>query len=131
MRGLYRAGQSAEDVQALFKLIDWILALSPKLKDMFQTEVRKIEKETGMPYITSIERWGREDGLKEGLEQGLNQGRREAIFDTLEARFGQVPDSIRSKLEELSKLERLRELGRLAVTVESLEEYQRHLSAPE
>lgn len=75
-----------------------------------------------MPYITSIEQMGREDGLREG--------RREAVFDTLEARFGPIPESIRTKLGNVSKLERLRELGRLAVTVESLEDFQQQLGTP-
>ena len=34
IRGLHYAGLSEKDVRTLFKLIDWILTLSPRLKDL-------------------------------------------------------------------------------------------------
>ena len=33
-----------------------------------------IEKEKSMPYVTSIERLAREEGIEQGIEQGLEQG---------------------------------------------------------
>ena len=142
-REIRRTGLDEGEVRAFFRLIDWILGLSTKMKDVFYVELRRMEKETGMPFVSSLERMGLEKGmekglkqglekglekgLEQGLEKGLQQGRREAIVDILEARFGQVPDPIRSELEKLSKPERLRELGRTAVTVENLEVFQQHL----
>lgn len=86
-----------------------------------------MEEETGMPYITSIERMGRQEGLKEGLKEGLERGRRDAVVDILEARFGVLSSEVEGSLLRISDSDRLRELARLAATVGSLEEFSRSL----
>ena len=118
-RGLYRVGLSKQEIRDFFKLIDWVLRLTPKQESLFWKRLEKLEKENKMPYITSVERIG--------IEKGLKKGRREALLDILEARFGELPKTVSKKIAELSDLDRLRELSRLAATVENLKGFEGEL----
>lgn len=77
VRGLYGCGFSKDKVREFFRLIDWVLALTPKLEYTFQKDLCRFEKENQMPYITSIERVGRKLGRKQGRKQGIKEGRLE------------------------------------------------------
>lgn len=82
VRNLYGLGLDGREVRSFFRLIDWVLTPSPKLKKEFNDDLQKFEEENKVTFITSIEQIG--------IEKGLEQGRREAVRDILEARFGQV-----------------------------------------
>ena len=73
-----------------------------------------------MPHITLFE----ELALKEGLEKGIVQTAREAILDVLDTRFGQVPDSLRERVNAIGSEPTLKNLLRRAVRTPSLEEFQ-------
>jgi hypothetical protein len=73
-----------------------------------------------MPHITLFE----ELALKEGLEKGILQNAREAILDVLDTRFGEVPDSIRDRINSLGSEPTLKKLHRRAILTPSLEEFQ-------
>ena len=77
VRNLYSGGWSREDVLELFRVIDWFLELSREMELIVRQEVTRFEEEHIMPYVTSIERMAREEGLEEGLEKGLEKGRDE------------------------------------------------------
>ncbi len=47
---------------------------SPWKEKAFWTEYRKIEEDKKMPYITSVERFGREEGMLLGMEKGMEKG---------------------------------------------------------
>jgi len=84
IRRLYERGLSRERVLSLFRLIDWFLALPQDGERALRLEVRALEEEHKMPYVTSIERIGREEGLQRGLKQGREQGREEGRAAGLE-----------------------------------------------
>ena len=67
---------------------------------------------------------GLEKGLVEGLEKGILQNAREAILDVLDTRFGQVPDSVRERVNALDSERTLKALLRRAARASSLEEFQ-------
>jgi hypothetical protein len=73
-----------------------------------------------MPHITLFE----ELALKEGLEKGILQNAREAILDVLDTRFGQVPESVRERINALDNERTLKGLLRRAARASSLEEFQ-------
>ena len=85
-----------------------------------------------MPYITSIERMGREDGLKQGREEGRQEGQaigrlealRENILEVTEARFGAAPVAVRERINATGDVHLLKILHRLAVTCSSLREVE-------
>jgi hypothetical protein len=55
------------------------MALPPELAQRFWAELQTFEEECKVPYITSVERIGREEGLKEGREQWRQEGREEGL----------------------------------------------------
>src|SRR6266404_2237227 len=101
-----QSGQTKRQVLELYRFIDWLLALSPELETKYRRQVKEYEQEKSMPYITSAERFGIEQGLEQGLEQGreqgLVQGKREAVLELLELRFGPIPESVRQRVQEIS-----------------------------
>lgn len=83
LRRLYAGGFEPEKILAIFRFLDWVMELPKEMEPKFRKEIERIEEELAMPYVTSIERLGREDGLKEGLKEGLKKGRREGLLEGL------------------------------------------------
>ena len=69
-----------------------------------------------MPYITSIERMGREEGRLEALREG--------ILEVLEARFGPLPSALRQRMSAEEDVTKLKSWLRQAVTCGSLTEFE-------
>lgn len=102
--------------------VDHYLRLDPAEKIRFHEEVDSLPPEESKTVMEMMTSWKRE-----GLEQGREEGRREAVLDILEARFGRVPELVISDLSKTVDPEWLRELSRLAATVESLEDFCQRL----
>jgi hypothetical protein len=64
-RRLYERGYAKQDVLELFRLIDWFLVLPEERTVAFRRDLLKYEQEKSMPYVTSIERLGRQEGRQE------------------------------------------------------------------
>ena len=54
-RRLYQQGYQRQDILNLFSFIDWLMSLPKNLEQEFWREIRQLEEETRMPYITSVE----------------------------------------------------------------------------
>lgn len=81
--------------------IDWLLALPHEAELAFRQQVRELEEEQQMPYITSIERIGRAEGHEEGREEG----KRGATRAVIAARFGAVPEALSARIAAASESE--------------------------
>ena len=106
----YEHRYTRQDILELFRFIDWIMVLPQELEARFRTELARVEEETRMPYITSIERMGLERGRQEGLQQGLQQGEATVLRRLLTRRFGPLPLWAEERLAQAS----LQELERWA-----------------
>jgi hypothetical protein len=71
VRLLYQRGYAREDILELFRVLDWFLQLPSDLEQAFTDELIAYEEQANMPYITGIERLGRQEGRKEGRKEGL------------------------------------------------------------
>ena len=80
-----------------------------------------------MPFMSNIER----EAMDRGLQQGASQTARGALLDVLDVRFGEMPSHIEEQLHELDDPSVLRRLLRRAVSVESIEEFERELPSAE
>ena len=60
-RRLYERGYGRKDILELFRLIDWLMVLPAGLAVAFRGELISFESEKTMPYVTSIERLGRQE----------------------------------------------------------------------
>ncbi len=101
VRELYKHGYSVEEARNIFRFIDWLLTLPPILEQPFVDAVKTYEEGTTMPFITSVERIGREEGLQIGREEGLQIGLRNGIRLALDLKFG---DAGLALLPELARI---------------------------
>ena len=108
----------------MFEFIDWVLQLSDEEEGQLWEEVKTLQEENKMPYITSVERIG----MRKGREQGLQQGLQSSVLETLDVRFGIVPVSISDDVGQIQDPDRLRTLLRRAIRSASLEEFQQALN---
>ena len=133
VRSLYERGFSREDVQELFRLVDWVLALSAENSRLFREELERYEQEKNMAYITSVERAGIKKGLqkgrRQGLQKGLQRGERLSLLTVLESRFASVPPVVRERIAVIEAPEVLTALLRQAATIGSMEEFLEALAA--
>jgi hypothetical protein len=88
VKSLFDRGLTAEEIRQLFRVIDWLLELPRELERQFQEEIHRFEEEHQMPYVTSIERMAREQGLEQGLERGRREALQQGIEIALELKFG-------------------------------------------
>lgn len=128
-RRLYEAGLDRRAILGLYRLLDWLMRLPEHLEREYKEELRQFEESRAMPYITSIERMGREEGRQEGRQEGRELGRvealRENILDLIEARFGPAPASIRERITAAKDPTVLKAWHRLAVTCPALRDFER------
>ena len=99
--------------------------LPDTLKVVYHQEVRKIEEELKVSYMTTAE-WvghgkGLEEGLKQGRVEGRTQGERAILLSQLECKFKNVP----TKYEQLIRNadpDTLLVWGRNILTAETIED---------
>ena len=87
-----------------------------------------------MPFLTTFEQKALEQGIEQGIEQGLEQGLAQgiaqglrqgiinALRQTLEVRFGDVPESWLEGIEQTKTLEEVAAIHRHALTADSINE---------
>jgi Domain of unknown function (DUF4351) len=96
---LYERGYSVQEVNDIFRFIDWVLTLPIELEESFKHELIAYEDQKNMPYITSIERSGIAQGLAEG-----NQNMKDMLFGLLQKKLKlvELPIDLRNQVQELS-----------------------------
>lgn len=115
----YERNYSRRTILDLFSFVDWVMVLPDKIERVFDIEHARFEEGRSMKYVTSIERRGRAEGRTEAL--------RTAVFDVLEARFGEIPYDLREELKAQGKEAVLKRLPRLAAVAMSVDEFRSHL----
>jgi hypothetical protein len=128
VKGLYGRGWEAEDVRQLFRLIDWILDLPAELQERFREEIHRHEEDKRMPYLSSIERLAREEGLREGEATGLRKGLLQGIEWTLTTKFGPAGRKLLGRIRRIEQVETLRRIGRAIKKAKRLDDVQAYLT---
>ena len=113
VRNLYERGFSVKDVRELFRLIDWLMELPPALGRVFRQDMDKIQEEKRMPYVTSIERLARGEGVCLGIES------------LLRVRFGDEGLKLMPEIREIYEEEKLEAILIALETATSPEEVRR------
>ena len=138
VKGLYERGLAKEDVQLLFRLIDWLMVLPTELQESFRDELYEYEMEKRMPYVTSIERMAEEKGLVAGRVEGREEGREEAreaerndlleiIAHGLSAKFGAAGKKLAARVRKCRDIARLKAINRALITAKSIREMENAL----
>lgn len=117
VRNLYSRGLRPDDMRQLFRLIDWMMRLPPELERLFRDELERIEEAQRMPYVTSIERLGREDGCREE--------RKIAIRLLLELRFGADGLALLSEIQPITDLDTLLKIRDAIKTAPNVDEIRK------
>jgi hypothetical protein len=125
IKGLYERGLSKEQVRQLFRLIDWMMDLPQAQFRQFWQEMQQYEKEKQVPYITSVERYGREEGKQEGLREGKREGLLRAITLGLKLKFGPEGLQLLPTMQAITDVDKLEALCDAIETATSLEELRR------
>lgn len=112
-------GYSREEILAIFRFLDGILALTDFEKEkIIYNELRSKEVEK-MTYVTNFERLA----IEKGKQIGMLQEARYSVLDALEEKFSVVPEEVQGKLQEVEEREVLRQLHRQAIHASSMEEF--------
>ena len=97
-----------------------------KIKERVETVKRNQETETrymtSLTYVREIYEDGKEDGIAEGKTIGIAEGKADSILELLSDK-GEIPEEIRETISGEKDLERLKNWLKLAVKVESVEEF--------
>ena len=119
VRSLLGSGLSEPDVREVLRLIHWLLALPAPEELSFREELRKLQQETSMPYISTYDRLVREEGRQEGQITAL----REVLVEGLTHRFGPPSEELLSRIEGVWDEAQLRRLVRAAFVATSLDSF--------
>jgi hypothetical protein len=132
IRRLYERGHAKEQIQELFRFIDWLMQLPPELEEKLTIEISRLKEEKKLKYISSIERKGIEQGIEKGIEQGIEKGIEQGIEKgitqgielTLENKFGVEALKELPLIQKIKNVETLRSILKIAISAQSLEEFR-------
>jgi hypothetical protein len=114
VRRFYRLGYDRERIIRLFRFIEWLLRLPQELEERTWREIRAIEEERNVTYITYGERIGQERGLVLGLQRGIVTG--------LNLRFGEDGRALIPAVERISDPALLQAILERVMTATTTEE---------
>jgi len=127
-KALYEAKYSKKDIMELFRFMDWVLVLPEPLALQFNQFLQEYEGQKQMPYVTSIERMGRDEGRDEGIQLGILQQAREAVVEILRTRFKRIPKTLVTMIQKIEDQAFLSKLLKEAVLVDSLKTFRQQLA---
>jgi hypothetical protein len=121
VKDVYARCQSRNEFQRLFRLIDWFLELPKPQAIAFWREIKQSEEEKSMPFITTPERMGREEGLREGLREGFLK----AIQLGLKQHYGSPGVDLIPKVQAIAEPSELEEILTRIISAAPIEEIQK------
>ncbi len=70
----YERNWPRQRIVNLFRVLDWMLKLPDSLERQLWQDIENIEGDRKVTYVSSIERFAIERGMKKGMQQGMQQG---------------------------------------------------------
>jgi hypothetical protein len=124
IRHLYARGYGRQDILNLFRFIDWMMRLPDDLEREWIAQVEQLEAEQRMQYVTTVERFAREEGREEGRQEAIR-----LLLRLLAHQFGEVPEALRARLHALP-LDQMEKFVDAALVSQSLVEFADQLPPP-
>ena len=90
MRRLAGYGYARDDIDALVRLVDWMIALPEALELDYMRALEALEQEHTMTYLTTPERVY--------LRRGRAEGQADLLLRLLARRFGAIPDATTARI---------------------------------
>ena len=126
MKLLYEGGYTKNKVLELFRFLDWMMVLPEEVEDSFRERLNLYEEEKKMPYVTSVERLSKQEGIQEGTLKVAYEN----LITVIETRFATTIlqsrnrfDQLRAKLKSIKDVAFLKRLLKKALTASSWEEF--------
>jgi len=124
-------------ILGLLAIVEWMMHLSPELEDRLYKEIKQVEEEKKMKFMTYPERKGFDKGIEKGTQEGLEKGLEKGIEKGIEKgghdgkvellshvlihRFGALPEGVVEKLQAASS-EQILDWTDAALDADSLQE---------
>jgi len=124
MRLMYQRRYNRQQILELFRVIDWLLQLPEDLERDFTRELTAFEEQEKMPYITSVERIGRQEGRREGRQEGRQEGEAAVLLRLITLKFGPPSESVRQRVQA-ADAETLLDWSERVLTAQRLDEVLR------
>ncbi len=121
---LYERGYGKHDVIHLFLFIDWVMTLPDELKRSFSQRLLSYEENKKMRFVSSVEEYCMEKGMKEGMEKGMLEDAREMLAEALLAKFSGIPEYIMKRISTIEDRNLLKQLLKKAVLSPSIEQFE-------
>jgi hypothetical protein len=123
IKKLYEKGYTKKEILNLYRFIDWVMVLPKDLSIKFKDTIFHYEEDKKMPYITSVERLGMEEGEKKGKKEGFLLASQKYLNEILNERFGEDAVKITNNINKIKSVETLEKLFRYALRADTLEEF--------
>ena len=103
-----------------------MMKLPEELTRQLKKRITEYEEEQKMPYVTSIERMG----IEQGLKLGILKKAREAILNVLQVRFPNIspPASLVQMIQGIDKEDVLDTLHKQSITAESIPTFEQKVT---
>ena len=114
----YQSTLTRQQVNIIVYAIETYLSLSDEEKQVYQRMIREVYPEVN-EMITNplIER-----GRQQGIQQGVQQGKQSILLQQLNAKFGQLPESVGEEIRAMTNEQELDQLSLRILTANSLDE---------
>ncbi len=130
VRMIRKKGFSLDTFRNIFGVIDWMMQLSDEKEMRFNAEMRKIEEEIQMTFMSHFETLTMEKGIEKGIEKGKELGKemgsiltlRESILDLLRAKHEKIPAAITRRVKAISDAKQLRAVWKRVLCAETMAE---------
>ncbi len=90
----------------------------------FHQDLERLEEERHMPYVTSIERMAREEGMEEGVKKA-REGMLAALEIALEAKFGAPGFGLMPEIRAINDVDVLTTICQALKTANNVDELRR------
>jgi hypothetical protein len=112
---LYRYRYGREDVLKLLRFIDWLIRLPDELEQELRAELTVLVEEKSMAYVTSFERFAREEGREEGRKEARKEvldSQQQLLLRLVRKRFNaEVMEHSRPLLGAIAEMKVLEDLA--------------------
>ncbi|MEI6067776.1 MAG: hypothetical protein WCP96_10575 [Methylococcaceae bacterium] len=116
VRLLYQRKWDKQRVIDLFRVIDWMMRLPEKLEQQLWREIKTLEENETMQYVTNVERFE----IAKVRQESLLEGQAEMLGLMLRHRYGDLSDAVVNRLR-LASEDQLKEWLINAISAPSLE----------
>jgi hypothetical protein len=128
LHDLYRRGYPQDEIERRYVIVDWLLRLPEALERATWQEIQTFKEEQVLNYVTSAERFAREEGQLEGRVEGRVEGLLGGIRVLLGRRFGESGLALLPELRQIDDPVRLEAILGGVADARTIEEVRRLLA---